>query len=263
MSDEYSKVLADLAAESDYLDAVVAAPEVSFGTETPAVNWTIGHQIGHLIWTDRVAALACSDPELFAEQRESFLASPAMTAEAAAQSEASRPKDELLGDWRSGRDALQSELGARKSDERVAWLGPPMSVTSLAVSRIMETWAHGVDITDTLGQPPGQSPRLRWVADLGVRTRNFAYRNRGLAAPDEHFRVELSSGHGEVWAWGPEEAADRISGSALDYCLLVTQRRHLDDLGLTITGSKAQDWASIAQVYAGPPGPGRAATHSV
>jgi hypothetical protein len=48
-----------------------------------------------------------------------------------------------------------------------------------------------------------------------------------------------------------------ISGPAQDFCLLVTRRRHPDDLTLSATGPHASHWLSIAQAYRGPAGPGR------
>jgi hypothetical protein len=50
-----------------------------------------------------------------------------------------------------------------------------------------------------------------------------------------------------------------VRGPALDFCLLVTQRRHRDDLDLRISGPVATEWMSIAQAFAGGPGNGRAA----
>ncbi len=56
---------------------------------------------------------------------------------------------------------------------------------------------------------------------------------------------------------GPAEASNRLTGPALDFCLLVTQRRHRNDLALAIEGPAATEWMTIAQAFAGPPGPGR------
>jgi len=122
----------------------------------------------------------------------------------------------------------------------------------------MELFGHGQDIRDALGAVWPATGRIVHVARLGVMTRNYAFAAHGLAPPDEEFRVELTSPGGQAWAWGPEDAAQGVSGPALDFCLLVTQRRHRDDLGLVARGPDADRWLSIAQVYAGPPGPGRA-----
>jgi uncharacterized protein (TIGR03084 family) len=138
-----------------------------------------------------------------------------------------------------------------------------MSVPSMATARIMETWAHGLDVTDALALPPLVSPRLRHVADLGVRTRNFAFGQHGLPAPTEPFRVELAAPDGSRWTWGPEDAAQRVTGPALDFCLCVTRRRHRADLALEATGEDADRWLDLAQAFAGPPGAERAPAGAV
>jgi len=73
------------------------------------------------------------------------------------------------------------------------------------------------------------------------------------------FRVELTGPSGQTWTWGPDEARQRVTGSALDFCLLVTQRRNRSELDLTAVGPDADEWLAIAQAFAGPPGNGRAA----
>lgn len=256
MSD-LDRVLADLAAESEELDEIVGRPGVAFDTPTPAVGWTIGHQIGHLRWSDRLAALACSDPELFTEQRELFLTDPGVTVDAGAAMESGRSRRELLQGWRAGRAELSTAMAGLPPDSTVPWLGPSMTVETLAVARLMETWAHGVDIRDALGIRLSATARLRHVADLGVRTRNFAYRSRALAPPAHYFRIDLTGPAGQAWEWGPPDVADRISGPALDFCLLVTRRRHRADLSLDVSGAQAEQWVQIAQVFAGPSGVGR------
>ena len=42
-----------------------------------------------------------------------------------------------------------------------------------------------------------------------------------------------------------------------DFCRVVTQRRHVDDTDLRITGQSAHEWMALAQAFAGPPGQGR------
>jgi uncharacterized protein (TIGR03084 family) len=127
----------------------------------------------------------------------------------------------------------------------------------MATARLMETWAHGLDIADALGTQVPPSARIKSIAHLGVRTRDFAFAVHGLTPPAEPFRVELTAPDGSLWTWGPEEAAQRVSGSALDFCYLVTQRRSLAKLDVAGHGDDAQQWLTIAQAFAGPPGPGR------
>ena len=134
-----------------------------------------------------------------------------------------------------------------------------MSPASMATARFMETWAHSLDVAEALGVEPEPSDRIRHVAHIGVRTRNFAFAVHSLEAPTEEFRVELRSPSGEVWEWGPADAAQSVHGPAYDFCLRVTQRRHRDDLDLTAVGPDADRWLDIAQAFAGPPGEGREA----
>jgi uncharacterized protein (TIGR03084 family) len=251
-------VVDDLQAESEALDALVAGltPE-QWRLSTPAPGWTIAHQIGHLWWTDRVALLSITDEPAFV----AFAAGAQATAEtfvddAAAQA-AETPPAELLASWRQTRADVHAALRAVPDGRKLQWFGPPMSGTSMATARLMETWAHGVDVADTLGVAVVPSARLKSVAHIGVRTRDFAYLVNGRTPPAEPFRVELAAPGGEVWGWGPEDAAQRVRGSALDFCYLVTQRRPRASLDVLADGPDAQEWLGIAQAFAGPPGAGR------
>ena len=74
-------------------------------------------------------------------------------------------------------------------------------------------------------------------------------------------RLELLSPSGQPWTWGPHDADDVITGSAEEFCLVVTQRRHVDDTSLK-TGALGRHWLLRAQAFAGGPtiGPERRAT---
>jgi uncharacterized protein (TIGR03084 family) len=140
---------------------------------------------------------------------------------------------------------------------RVPWYGPDMTLASSVTARIMETWAHGLDIADTIGAARPSTSRLRHVAFLGARAVPNSYRARGLDVPDAVIRIELAGPDGARWSFGPEDATDVVSGPALDFCMVVVQRRHPADTGLKARGPIATEWLSIAQAFAGPPGKGR------
>ena len=256
-ADVLSSVLADLAAEGDDLDALVGARLDAWSTPTPAAGWTVAHQIGHLAWTDEVALLAAVDADAFGRALRSAATGPTDFVDVVAGERAALPAESLLTVWRTGRGALQDALRAVPAGVKLPWFGPPMSATSMATARIMETWAHGQDVADAFGVTRAPTARLKHVAHLGVRTRDFAHLLRDRTPPAEAFRVELTAPDGSTWTWGPEDAAQRVTGPALDFCLLVTQRRHRDDLAVTAEGAEADAWLDIAQVFAGAPGPGR------
>ncbi|WKX70989.1 TIGR03084 family metal-binding protein [Streptomyces sp. XD-27] len=256
---EPAVVLGDLAAEAEELDALVAAlDDGAWALATPAPGWTIAHQIAHLTWTDERAVQAATDPAGFAREAERAAAAPGTFVDEGAAAGAVLPPAELLRRWRAGRARLLRVLGAQPPRTRLPWYGPPMSVLSMATARLMETWAHGQDVADALGVRREPTARLRHVARIGVRARDYAYAVRGLEPPAEEFRVELTAPDGTVWAYGPEDAAQLVTGPALDFCLLVTQRAHRDNVAVRAEGADADRWLDIAQAFAGPPGAGRA-----
>ncbi|MFJ8938354.1 TIGR03084 family metal-binding protein [Streptomyces sp. NPDC102365] len=258
MSDP-SSVIDDLSRESEQLDALVGElAEEAWALATPAPRWTVAHQIAHLAWTDRSALLAVTDAAAFAREVEKALASPDGFVDEGAEQGAALPPGRLLAEWRAGRQALEKALRAAPAGTRFPWYGPPMSVASMATGRLMETWAHGQDIADALRVTRPATDRLRHVARIGVRARDFAFGVRGLTPPKEEFRVELTAPSGEVWSYGPEDAAQRVTGPALDFCLLVTQRANRVDLAVRAEGLDADRWLDVAQAFAGPPGTGRA-----
>ncbi|NKQ53791.1 TIGR03084 family protein [Amycolatopsis sp. K13G38] len=252
-------ILSDLAAEGQSLDDVVSDVAVDWRIATPAEGWTIAHQIAHLTWTDAKALIAVRTPDDFGAELKRALAAGETYVHDGALEIAEKPRAELLAEWRAGRADLAAALAEAPPGTKFPWYGPPMSAASMATARLMETWAHAQDVYDALGLEREPTDRIRHIARFGVRTRDFAFSVNSLAPPTEEFRVELRAPSGELWAYGPEDAAQRVTGSALDFCLVVTQRRHPDDTHLVAEGPEAAEWLGIAQAFAGPPGQGRKA----
>jgi uncharacterized protein (TIGR03084 family) len=251
------ELTADLAAEHADLDGLVAGlDEAALDTPTPAEGWRVRDQISHLAWFDREAVRAAVDPEGFTAALPEALADEAYTERAVVEGR-SLPGPELLASWRAARGELVEALAGLDPSTRVPWYGPPMSAASFATARLMETWAHGQDVADALGVERAPTDRLRHVAFLGVRALPNSYRVRGLPVPEAPVRVELDAPSGVTWVWGDEGTTDVVRGPALDFCLVVTQRRHVDDTHLVAEGPVAVEWLRLAQAFAGPAGPGR------
>jgi len=256
-------VIADLSAEGDQLRTTVAALDAdAWRRQTPADGWDVATTIAHLLWTDEVAVLAAG--ALSEEGKQAWNAvvltaieDPTGFVDTEALRIGASSPEELLARWDAARPALVAALQAHPDGQKLPWFGPPMSPTSMATARFMETWAHALDVYDAIGVRPEVTDRIRHVAHIGVRTRNFSYANNGLEAPTEEFRIELSAPSGEVWTWGPEDAPQIVTGSAYDFCQLVTQRVHRDDTDLKAVGDDAEKWLTIAQAFAGPAGGGR------
>ena len=253
-------LLGDLEAEHRDLDALVAnLDESGWASPTPAVGWAVRDQLSHLAYFDDAAVLAMTDPSAF----------QALVAEAMARADPMaehlrRGRDlsgaEILSWWRASREAMVAATIGLPEEARVPWFGPPMGVLSFVSARLMETWAHGQDVADALDRRRVPTARLRHIAHLGVRTRSFSYIVRGLEPPSTSVKVALTGPSGEQWQWEDSGAGlDSVQGPALDFCLVVTQRRNLADTALVVEGESAHQWMSIAQAFAGPPGPGRPA----
>ena len=251
-------VYADLIAEGESVDKIVAHLEpADWALPTPAPGWTIVHQIAHLASVCRLAETAAASPDLFKK-----LAAGAAGDFDAAVYELLKPylahaPAELLARWRADRAAASKALSALPPDQMVPWLARPLSAAVLASAGIMELFAHGQDIADTVGARREHTDRIWHLTAFAVRTWDFGYLARGLTPPSDGFRFELTSPSGQQWEFGPEGATQRIAGPAVDFCLLATRRRHRDDLALVATGADADQWLDIAQAYRGSPGQGR------
>lgn len=252
----------DLLAESAGLRAVLASlPAGDWARPTPADGWTVTDQVTHLAYFDDVTRQSVTDPEQFRADADQLVAGGMDFPDRVAAQYRATPPDELLAWFDRSRAELAEAFLAADPAVRLPWFGPPMSLASSVTARIMETWAHGQDVLDTFGIDRVPTARLRHVADIGVRARRFSYAVRGLDVPDDPIRVELAAPDGTAWTWGPDEARNRVTGDALDFCLVVTQRRHRDDTSLDVHGPAATEWIAIAQAFAGAPGPGRPPGH--
>ena len=254
------ELLRDLAEETVLVDDLVSGlDDAGWDKPTPAEGWGVRDQVSHLAYFDDAASLAAVNPEQFsADARRLEALRRDFAADVAEQYRQLAPI-ELLAWFRLARRRFIETSEQLDPRQPIPWYGPPMSVASSVTARIMETWAHGQDIADALGVTREPSARLRHVAHLGVQTMGFAFTLHGLAAPEVPIRVELDAPDGIEWTWGDPDAEEVVRGRALEFCLVVTQRRHAADTELVTRGPVATRWLTIAQAFAGPPGSGRPA----
>lgn len=231
-------------------------------TRSDFYDWTPWDEIAHLAYFDETALQAATDPEAF------MVGMKALTAlmlrgepisAVAREHFAGLDGPALLKLWRERHEALVAALSPLDPKARLPWYGPTMSARSFATARLMETWAHGQDIWDVLGRERGASPGLRHIAHLGVTTYGWTFVNRKLEVPQPVPYIDLDAPDGSRWTWGEPSDSDFVRGPALDFVLLVTQRRHRDDTALRWSGAGAEAWTTIAQCFAGPPADGPAA----
>jgi len=255
-------LVGDLLAESGELHGVLEPrPASDWARPTPAAGWTIVDQVTHLAYFDDVTRLSITDPGQFRAEAARLAAGGQDFPDRVAARFHDTPPREVLAWFDRSRAELTRAFREADPATRLPWFGPAMSPASCVTARLMETWAHGQDVLDTLGIARVPTARLRHVADLGIRALRYTYAVNGLDIPAGPVRVELAAPDGQCWTWGPEDAPDRVAGDALDFCLVVTQRRHRDDTRLDVRGPTAAQWIGIAQAFAGPAGPGRPPGH--
>jgi uncharacterized protein (TIGR03084 family) len=254
------ELAADLNAETSDLTSMISyLDEAGWRQPTPAAGWTIADQVSHLAFFDDAAVRSATDPGGFAAEFAHAAQTGQVSPDDIAARYRSRTGAELLSWFTASRRRLAETFAGLDPAARLPWFGMAMSAASSLTARIMETWAHGQDVADALGITRTPTARLRHVAHIAVRALPYSFAVRGLPVPVEPVRVVLAGPSGESWAWGPPEAANVVTGPALDFCLLATQRRHRDDAAVVASGEVANSWLSIAQAFAGPAGPGRPA----
>ncbi len=252
-------VFADLTAEAAEVDQLLdGLSDEDWARPTPAPGWTVADQIAHLAFIFRLAGTAASDHETFQAMTSAVTAETFEAAVNGALAEfRNDPPEVLRNRWRAERDAAIKALAVVPPDRPVPWLVRPLPPAVLASAGMMECFAHGQDIADALGSTRTHTDRIWHLVWFATLTWDFGYQARGLPTPDTQFRFELAAPEGGTWEFGPAGAEQRITGPAEDFCLLVTRRRHRDDLAITATGDIAQAWLDIAQAYRGPAGAGR------
>lgn len=257
-SPELAQLRRDLIDEQHSLEDVVRdLSHEQWRRATASPGWCVADQIGHLTYFDAAGVRAITQPDDFVHDVAALVAASATTTVDEYTLREVRALDEaqLLDSWRHHRTALADAARSLRDTTRVAWYGPPMSAKSFLSARLMEVWAHGTDIVDALDALRPASDRLRHVAQLGFNTRQWSYAVRGETAPARDVALELSSPTGELWRWGVPDARDVVRGSAEEFCLVVTQRRHLDDTSLVVS-DLGRHWLVRAQAFAGGPSNG-------
>ena len=258
MPADLSALTADLVAETASLQEILGPlTPPQWQLPTPAEGWSIADQVSHLAYFDETTLLSIRDPDLFRREAAALAGRGDDFPDQIAAEHRHLSAAELLAWFRAARQALLDGYAGADPAARLPWYGLDMGPASSITARLMETWAHGQDIADTLGIDRPPTSRLRHVAHLGIRSLPYSYAVNGLPPPSAPIRVELEAPDGGQWTWGPAEAGDRVAGTALDFCLVVTQRRHRSDTGLVVAGETATQWIGIAQAFAGAAGPGR------
>ena len=217
--------LADLDREQlAFADLLKTIGDDDWERPSAAAGWALRDQVAHLADTEEVAAdTMTGGPRAFANAVSRYRTAEQFTAAGCRRGDGLSPID-LFDWWARASARTRRLLGERESSERVAW-GLGMSVQTFAAARLMEHWAHGLDISDALDIPVVDTPRLRHVAALGLATLRYALgRSRVPWPADRTLRLELTGTDGARYEFGPGDAADVLRGPLLQWCCAATRR---------------------------------------
>ncbi len=251
----------DFRDESRALLALLEATDPArFSEATGFKDWTIDDVLRHLhVWNEMVG-LSLTDEAAFMQRLDEIMSETGGMRAFEARHLEGLAGTGLLQAWRTGFETVAENFAGTDPKQRLKWAGPDMSARSAITARLMETWAHGQEIYDLLGVRRVDTDRIRNIAHLGVSTFGWTYINRGLDVPAHAPYVRLTAPSGAIWEWHDRDMTNCVSGSATQFCQIVTQVRNIADTDLTVTGETATQWMSMAQCFAGPaetpPAPG-------
>lgn len=247
--------LGDLLAEQAQVESLVGdfTEEQWMQPASYCTTWTIKDVITHIAFFDYCAV------ELLNGRGESVNA----VADAASDQDEhyhvlayqDKTGAEILEWWREQRTLMVAAFMEGGPKGRVPWAAgiPPMSNRSLASARLMELWAHSVDIYDALGLDPVVKDRITSTLFLSWQGRPNMYNVNGLTFdPEVPMYLELTLPSGELWTKGDPASPNYIKGTAKDWALVSIRRRNWMDTDLEVVGDEARTYAGIVQTYAGP-----------
>jgi uncharacterized protein (TIGR03084 family) len=243
-------LLDDLAAEEhELVDLVRGIRADDWLRPTPARGWDVRDTISHLADTDdMVIATATGAPGALAERVAGSASGEDVTFRGVLYGRR-RSGSAVCAWFEASTTALHEMFLGLEPGARVPW-GIGMQPPSLVTARIMETWAHGLDVHTALGVASRDTDRLAHVAWLATRALPYAYSVAGREPPGDPLRVELTLPSGAAWSTGPTDAANRITGSAGEYCRVFVHRLPLSDAKtLRAEGPAATDALRVARAY--------------
>ena len=244
------EILADLVAEQQGLDQFLQTIDYrKWSTPSLAPGWDVRDQVSHLASTEELAFRAIDEGQVaLDEMAAKFESIDDFNKDGVTHGRTMRPQ-QVIEWWRQARAKVVDELSRMTGSERTPWVAGDMAAKTFATSRLMETWAHGLDIHGAVKVEPEDTTRLRHVAFLGWKSLPWAFQVAGEDYP-EPIRVELRAPEYQKWVYGPEDSENVISGEAGAWCRVVVRRVKAANTDLEAEGEIAVQALLLARAYA-------------
>jgi uncharacterized protein (TIGR03084 family) len=207
--------------------------------ETPAIGWTIKDSLSHLADTELIARhTVTGGPRSLTREVDR---NGKRVIDAGVDAGRAMAGEEVHAWFLAASAYNRAALRRVDTSLRVPW-GLGMSWRTFVTARLMEAWAHGLDIRAGLRRPGGDSDRLQHVAWLSLSSLRYAFHVAGVEMPQQRsLRLELTGPRDEEWRMGPNDATDVIRGPAGVWCRRAVQRLTPDEAsGLELEGPLAE-----------------------
>lgn len=241
------ELLSDLVAEQQFLDQFLQKISAKdWGKPTPAKGWSIRDTISHLADSAELAADALNG----GNRIETYRSAPdldALRQEAVKKGRKMRYQD-VIEWWRGGRAKVVEPLSHMDSEKRIEWIAGAMSARTFATMRMMENWAHGLDIYAAMKSPIEDTPRIRHICFLGWKTLPYAFKTADMDYSP--VRVEVMGPGYAKWVYGPADTDQVIKGPAGEWARLAVHRiKRKDAKNLKATGEVAETALEVVRAY--------------
>ncbi|MDJ0925624.1 MAG: DinB family protein [Acidimicrobiia bacterium] len=252
------EILSDLVAEQQALDQFLQRiSERQWNLPTSAPGWSIKDTVSHLAYTERFAARAIEEgPTVIKKARITDI--DEWTALGVTEGRGMRYQ-QVIEWWRNSRADVVDALSRMDGTDRVAWIAGDMSARAFGTLRLMETWAHGLDIKDAMDglltfdeeedDPLADTSRIRHVAWLAHRMLPYAFSEAGEEFPETGIRLELMGPSYARWVYGPEDSEDVIKGIAGEWCRIAVHRLDYGATSLKAEGANAETALKVVRTY--------------
>jgi uncharacterized protein (TIGR03084 family) len=246
---DVAALVGDLEQEQRELQELLASISADeWFTPTPAWSWDVRDTIAHLADTDEMAIDTATGGPYAINALAARAASGAAVTYRGVLRGRRLPGADVASWWARASADERSMLLGLAPDARVPW-GIGMRTPSFATARLMETWAHGLDVRRALGVPAVDTDRLAHVAWLATRALPYAFSVAGREPPSAPLRVELTLASGAAWTSGPDTATNRIRGTAGEYCRVFVHRLPAADTSLVVEGDAARAAIAVARAF--------------
>lgn len=252
------EILSDLVAEEQALDQFLQRiSERQWSLPTSAPGWSIKDTVSHLAHTEDFAAKAIAGGSAVVE--DAGITDVNEWTAVGVKIGRDMRYQQVIEWWRNSRADVVDALSRMEGTDRVSWIHGDMSARAFGTLRLMETWAHGLDIKDAMDglltydedeeDPTADTSRIRHIAWLAHRMLPFAFAEAGEEYPDSGIRLELMGPRYSRWVYGPEDAKDVIKGIAGEWCRIAVHRLEHTATSLKAEGDKAEAALRVVRTY--------------